>query len=192
MYIPGYLESTYLLRFLKMYIRFFWEDNSLYFITIFGIWDFFEETSRSFIIAWLVSYKLLQINYYTFILNMYVLILFGRDYTISELFGFFHRLMLALLPIYLSTKIFLDAYQIFFWKRYTKTKYLWALFRAIATFTRPLFWSIAFRNLISCLLSLKDYCFSTWNLIDSLVLVLQFLFSSCFLLLHLSSLQEGW
>ena len=69
---------------------------------------------------------------------------------------------------------------------------LWALFRAIATFTRPLFWSIAFRNLISCLLSLKDYCFSTWNLIDSLVLVLQFLFSSCFLLLHLSSLQEGW
>ena len=96
--------------------------------------------------------------------------------------AFFRRLMLALLPIYLSTKIFLDAYQIFFWKRYTKT---WALFRAIATFTRPLFWSIAFRNLISCLLSFKDYCFSTWNLMDSLVLVLQFLF---FLLFSSASL----
>ena len=70
----------------------------------------------------LLSYKLLQINYYTLILNMYVLILYGRDYTISELFGFFHRLMLALLPIYLSTKFFVDAYQIFFWKRHTKTR----------------------------------------------------------------------
>ena len=76
---------------------------------------FFEETSTSYIIAWLLSNKLLQINYYdyTLILNIYVLILFGRDYTISELFGFFHRLMLALLPICLSNKIFLDAYQFF-------------------------------------------------------------------------------
>ena len=71
----------------------------------------------------LLSYKLLQINYYTLILNIYVLILYGRDYTISELFGFFHRLMLALLPIYLSTKFFVDAYQIFFWKRHTKTNF---------------------------------------------------------------------
>ena len=106
-----------------------------------------------------MSYKLLQINYYTFILNMYVLILFGRDYTISELFGFFHRLMLALLPIYLSTNIFLDAYQVFFWKRYAKTtppphpwKYLTSQFfeKFSITFTvlRELWWAVFSFNLI--------------------------------------------